>query len=159
MRLFRLGLSLFFRREGLLVTLSEKLLGRVKHHEKFVARLLAVASVEKMLQRHGSFQRGDDKDLLFLCPSDPIGKLQRIWHGGTQKNDVDVLRQHDQNLFPNHAAFAEGGRKGKVEPPASRRIQQQPSLLTVPIVDVVNLVKDHPLKISNDVASVVEHRS
>ncbi len=35
----------------------------------------------------------------------PLGELLRILDGGGEKNDVDVIWQHDYNFFPNNAAL------------------------------------------------------
>ena len=106
MRFLGFRFALFFSGERFLVSLGEELLGRIEDEEQLFHRLLTVARVEKVFQRHGAFQSGNDEDLLLFSPSDPVGKLERIRDGGAQKDDVDVLRQHDQDLFPNHAALA-----------------------------------------------------
>ena len=105
MRLFRLGLSLLLRGECLLMTLRKELLGGIENHKQLVARLVTVSGVEKVFERHGAFESGNDKNFLFLRSSHPIGEFQGVRNGRAQKHDVHVLREHDQNFLPNDATF------------------------------------------------------
>ena len=87
------------------MTFGEELLRGIENHEQFVARLVTVASVEEMFERHGTFEGRNYENLLFLRPPDPIGEFKRVRDGRAQKHDVHVLRKHDQNFLPNDTAL------------------------------------------------------
>ncbi len=66
-----------------------------------------------------------------LCTADPRCELVGVWNGGGKKDERDMCWQHDDDLFPDHA--------------------------TLKVVDVMYLVKDDKLDISNEISSAVEH--
>lgn len=55
---------------------------------------------------------------------DPVSKLQRVGDSGTQKDDGDVVREHDQHLLP-HDPTLRVSRKTK-SPAAQRGLPFHP---------------------------------
>lgn len=91
---------------------------------------------------------------------DPLAELQSIWYCGTKENDTDVIWKHNQNLLPHNPSLRKNKRLVKqeretviVDLQQLHKINLQTAGGIVPdlsIVDVVNLVKDHPLQVSDD---------
>ena len=68
-----------------------------------------------------------------LRPPDPLRELNGIGRGGTEKDQPNVLRKHDDHFLPHH-------------PPLG-------------IVDVMNLVENDPLNVPDHVGAAVQHRA
>ncbi len=80
------------------------------------------AGVEIVLEGHRPLAGGDHVDVLLLrSPAhtisvaamsaklallpDPVRKLLRVWNCGREQDDVDMIRQHDDNFFPDDTAL------------------------------------------------------
>lgn len=77
-----------------------------------------LASPEKVLEGNRTHGGGNDVNVLLLGTTeqvsggnhrrhlpDPVGKLPRVGNGSRKEDDVDVLGQHDDDLFPNDATL------------------------------------------------------
>jgi hypothetical protein len=101
-----------------------------------------------VLEGDRSFRSGDDVDVLLLgatvdessiskikdakrereASPDPVGEFLGIRHRRREKDDVDVVGKHDDDLFPYNTALQ--------------------------VVDVVYFVEDDPLDVSNKIGSL-----
>lgn len=50
------------------------------------------------------FQNRRQLMLIYTLP-DPVRKLFGIRHGGREKNNVDMVRKHDDNLLPDYTSL------------------------------------------------------
>ena len=117
---------------GLLVAFVQESASSVLEQKYLVLALAVGPCVQEMLEGHGPLEGADDVDLFLLGPSDPVRELQGVRHRRTQHDNVHMIREQDDNLFPNDSPLA--------------------------VVDVVNLVKNDILEIADDVAAIVQHR-
>lgn len=113
------------RLAGRLVAVADKLSLRVDN----LVQLLA--GPEVVLEGNGTHGGRDDVNVLLLGAANPVGELASVGHGGGEKDNVDVLGQHDNDLLPHNT--------------------------TLGIVHVVHLVKNDKLDIADEVRSLVEH--
>lgn len=58
-----------------------------------------------MLQGHRPLLSLDDMTGLALEPDDPLGEFVSVGDSGAEHDDVGLLRQQDERLLPDHAAF------------------------------------------------------
>lgn len=86
--------------------------------------------VEGVLERHRTMEGLHDVYHSSLGPAHPIGEIHVIGHSGTEHDESDVFRQHDDSLLPHHS-----------------------SLL---VVDVVHFVENDPLDVSDHLCPPVE---
>lgn len=84
-----------------------------------------------MLKGDRSIVSVDHIARLFAKFGDPHCELSRVTDGCREEHVLDVAWEHDNGLFPNHSAFF--------------------------ITHVVNLVKDDPLDLTNNLASPIDH--
>jgi hypothetical protein len=84
---------------------------------------------EVVLERNGPLVGGGDVDALALGAADPVGELDGVGGGGREEDHIDVVREHDDDLFPDHAPLT--------------------------VIYIMNLVKDDPLDVSYEVGPAV----
>lgn len=83
---------------------------------------------------------------------DPLTELQSVWHCGAEENDTDVIGKHNQNLLPHNPSLRKANTRGK-SINLENQLEKNESvgaLLDLSVVDVVNLVEDHPLQVPDD---------
>jgi hypothetical protein len=117
--------SLFLGLYSCIIPLGVEGPSGVQQQEELSLSLGTVPCKEIVLQRDRSGNRADHIDLTTLQPPNPVSKLQGIRDGSTQKDDGDMVREHDEHLLPHDP--------------------------TLSIIDIVNLIKDDPLQVSDDI--------
>lgn len=91
---------------------------------------------------------------------DPLTELQSVWHCGAEENDTDVIGKHNQNLLPHNPSLRKANTRGK-SINLENQLEKNESVGALPdlsVVDVVNLIEDHPLQVPDDLWTVVKHR-
>jgi hypothetical protein len=73
-----------------------------------------------------------------------------VWYGSGKQDDVDVLRQHDDDLFPNHTSL-KGFSKGYT--------CTGPAVAYLCVIHVMNFIENDEFHIPDQVGTPVEHTS
>ena len=83
---------------------------------------------------------------------DPVRKLLRVRDGGREQDDVNMIRQHDNDFFPDDTALCKFGCEN---PPHKASVSTRTAHLRV--VDIMHFVEDDELDIPYQVRALVEH--